>query len=123
MLHISDVHFKSPDCLDSWMDPDAPVRTRMMRDLTEQVQKQGQIDAILIGGDVAFKAAPDEYQTARACVQQLAQILGCSKERIFVVPGSRSGKIAMWLGCSAAAVKMARTVAVMGISVFQRSAG
>lgn len=88
MLHISDIHFKSPDCLDPWMDPDAPVRTRMMRDLTEQVQKQGKVGAILIGGDVAFKAAPDEYQTARAWIQQLAQISGCPKERIFVVPGN-----------------------------------
>jgi hypothetical protein len=88
MLHISDIHFKSPDCLDPWMDPDAPIRTRMMRDLTEQVRKQGQVGAILIGGDIAFKAALDEYQTARAWIQQLAQISGCPKERVFVVPGN-----------------------------------
>jgi len=88
MLHISDIHFKSPDCLDPGMDPDSPIRTRMMRDLTEQVQKLGNVGAILIGGDVAFKAAPDEYQTARAWIQQLAEISRCPKERIFVVPGN-----------------------------------
>ncbi len=88
MLHISDIHFKSPDCLDPWMDPELPVRTRMMRDLSEQVRKLGNVGAILIGGDIAFKAAPDEYQTARAWIQQLSQISGCPKERIFVVPGN-----------------------------------
>lgn len=88
MLHISDIHFKSPDCLDQWMDPDFPVRTRMMRDLTEQVRQLGKIGAILIGGDVAYKAAPDEYQTARAWIQQLSEISGCPKERVFVVPGN-----------------------------------
>lgn len=88
MLHISDIHFKSPDCLDQWMDPEFPIRTRMMRDLTEQVRKLGNVGAILIGGDIAFKAAPDEYQTARAWIQQLSQISGCPKERIFVVPGN-----------------------------------
>ncbi|MDB5916494.1 MAG: metallophosphoesterase [Massilia sp.] len=49
MLHISDIHFKSPDCLDQWMDPDFAIRTRMMRDLTEQVQNLGKVDAILVG--------------------------------------------------------------------------
>jgi predicted MPP superfamily phosphohydrolase len=88
MLHISDIHFKSPDCLDPEMDPDSSIRTRMMRDLTDQVQKLGEVGAILIGGDVAFKAAPDEYQTAREWIQQLAKISKCPKERIFVVPGN-----------------------------------
>jgi 3',5'-cyclic AMP phosphodiesterase CpdA len=88
MLHISDIHFKSPDCLDQWMDPDFAIRTRMMRDLTEQVQKLGKVGAILIGGDVAFKAARDEYQTARTWIQQLSEIVGCPKERVFVVPGN-----------------------------------
>lgn len=88
MLHISDIHFKSPDCLNQWMDPDFPIRTRMMRDLTEQLQTLGEVGAILIGGDVAFRAARDEYDTARAWIQQLAEISGCPKERVFVVPGN-----------------------------------
>ena len=88
ILHISDIHFKSPDCLDQWTDPDYPVRTRMMRDLAEQVRKLGKVGAILIGGDVAFRAAPDEYKTARDWIQQLSEISGCPKERVFVVPGN-----------------------------------
>lgn len=88
MLHISDIHFKSPECLDPSQDPDLAVRTRMMRDLVEQVSVLGEVGAILIGGDIAYKAHPDEYTTARNWILQLAEICGCTKERIFVVPGN-----------------------------------
>lgn len=37
ILHISDIHFKSPQCLDPAQDPDLAIRTRMMRDLAQQV--------------------------------------------------------------------------------------
>ncbi len=88
MLHISDIHFKSPECLDPYQDPDRPIRTRMMTDLDRQVKTLGHIGAILIGGDIAFKASQDEYTTAWEWIQQLAQISGCPLERIFVVPGN-----------------------------------
>lgn len=88
ILHISDIHFKSPQCLDPQQDPDFPIRTRMMRDLVKQVELLGEVGAILIGGDVAFKGAKDEYDTAWRWILQLAQISGCPMERIFVVPGN-----------------------------------
>lgn len=88
MLHISDIHFKSPECLDPAQDPDLAIRTRMMRDLAQQVGDLGEVGAILIGGDIAYKAAPDEYKTAWNWIQELAAISGCPKERIFVVPGN-----------------------------------
>lgn len=88
ILHISDIHFKSPQCLDPSQDPDLPIRTRMVRDLVKQVELLGEVGAILIGGDVAFKAAAEEYQTAWNWIQQLAAICGCPKERIFAVPGN-----------------------------------
>jgi calcineurin-like phosphoesterase family protein len=88
MLHISDIHFKSPECLDPWTDPHSSIRTLMMRDLAERVRVLGDVGAILVGGDIAFKADPAEYETARTWLQQLSQISGCPKERIFVVPGN-----------------------------------
>lgn len=88
ILHISDIHFRSPDCLKPDTDPDSAIRTRMMRDLAQQIDKLGRVGAILIGGDIAFKAAPDEYDTAWVWIKQLAEISGCPKERIFVVPGN-----------------------------------
>ena len=88
MLHISDIHFKSPECLQPDMDPDYSIRTRMMRDLQEQVKTLGNVGAILIGGDIAYRAAPAEYETAQVWIEQLADISGCPKQRIFVVPGN-----------------------------------
>jgi predicted phosphodiesterase len=88
MLHISDIHFKSPQCLVPDQDPDSAIRTRMMRDLNVQVNLLEPVGAILIGGDVAFKGAPDEYATAWKWIQQLAAITKCPLERIFVVPGN-----------------------------------
>jgi len=88
ILHVSDIHFRSPECLDPDTDPDFAIRTRMMRDLAQQVAELGEVDAILIGGDIAFKAAADEYATAWRWIQQLAGISGCPTNRIFVVPGN-----------------------------------
>lgn len=88
ILHISDIHFRAPECLSPDTDPDFAIRTRMMRDLAQQVGVLGNVGAILIGGDVAYKAAPDEYSKAWAWIQQLAEISGCPKSRIFVVPGN-----------------------------------
>lgn len=88
ILHVSDIHFRAPQCLKPETDPDVPIRTRMMQDLEAQVAKLGNVGAILIGGDVAFKAAPDEYETAWKWIQQLAAISGCPDGRIFVVPGN-----------------------------------
>ncbi len=85
---MSDIHFRSPECLKPDTDPDFAIRTRMMRDLAQQVGKLGTVGAILIGGDVAFKAAVEEYQTAWTWIQQLAAISGCPLSRIFVVPGN-----------------------------------
>lgn len=87
-LHISDIHFRSPDCLDPFTDPEFPIRTHIMRDLAQQIVERGNVEGILVGGDIAFKAAADEYVTAWKWLQQLAEISGCPKERIFVVPGN-----------------------------------
>lgn len=88
MLHISDIHFKSPECLDPFLDPEFAVRAIMMQDLSQQVRESGNVGAILVGGDIAYKAAHDEYESALNWLQQLAAISGCPKERIFVVPGN-----------------------------------
>jgi hypothetical protein len=87
-LHVSDIHFKAPECLDSDTDPDFSIRTRMVRDLTSRVAELGNVDGILVGGDVAFKADPDEYTVAWLWLQKLAEISGCPPGRIFVVPGN-----------------------------------
>ena len=61
----------------------------------------GPTHAILIGGDIAFKGAPEEYETARAWIEELALVAGCPPERIFVIPGNHDVDRAIILGMPA----------------------
>lgn len=88
LLHISDIHFREPDCVNPDLDPDRPYRTRMIQDVRQRVRATGPVGAMLIGGDVAFKGHPAEYEVAKAWIHDLADACGCHLERIFVVPGN-----------------------------------
>lgn len=87
ILHISDIHFKAPQCA-SEDDPNRPYRTRMVQDVKARCAQLGRIDALLIGGDIAYRADPIEYEAASKWLTELAQECGCPLERIFVVPGN-----------------------------------
>ncbi|KHA77239.1 hypothetical protein NC77_20330 [Janthinobacterium lividum] len=88
ILHLSDIHFRSPRCMRPDTDPDRPFRSRMLQDIRSQVTSLGPVDAILIGGDIAFKAAPDEYVAAMKWFEELLEVTGCHFERLYVVPGN-----------------------------------
>lgn len=70
------------------MDPDRPYRTRMVQDARSRVDRLGAVGAILVGGDVAFKGHPQEYEAAKTWIGELAQACGCPFERVFVIPGN-----------------------------------
>lgn len=88
LLHIADIHFTHPICL-TQNDPDRPYRTRLVQDARAEVRRLGQaVDAILVGGDIAYKGAPEEYEAALAWLLELAKAVGCPIGRILVVPGN-----------------------------------
>jgi predicted MPP superfamily phosphohydrolase len=70
------------------MDPDQPYRTRLIQDARDFAQKMGTVDAILVGGDIAFRGAPEEYAAALEWLKELSAQCGCPLERVFVVPGN-----------------------------------
>jgi hypothetical protein len=88
LLHISDIHFREPNCVNPDMDPDRPYRTRMIQDARERIERIGPLGAILIGGDVAFKGHPLEYEAAKSWIGELAEACGCPLERVFIIPGN-----------------------------------
>ena len=89
LLHISDIHFREPQCLRPATDPDRVYRTRMIHDLRVEIAKLGEpVGAILIGGDIAFKAHPVEYGAAEIWIKELAETTGCPFERVYVIPGN-----------------------------------
>ena len=89
LLHISDIHFTEPDCLEEETDQEHTIRMRVAGHLRSKVDEMGPVDVILVGGDIAFKGHPDEYKAATKWLHKLAEICGCSPtQRIFVVPGN-----------------------------------
>ena len=87
LLHVADIHFRHPECAGP-MDPDRPYRTMLLRHVKEQVSHLGSIDAILVGGDIAFRGIAEEYEAARLWLAELAEAGRCSLDDIFVVPGN-----------------------------------
>lgn len=88
LLHISDIHFRAPDCMNPALDADRPYRTRMVQDARARSGELGPVGAILIGGDIAFQGDPQEYQAAFTWFNELAEACGCPLERVFVIPGN-----------------------------------
>lgn len=89
ILHLSDIHFREPDCAHLDTDPDHVFRTHLIHHVRAMIERLGKIDAIVIGGDIAFKGDPAEYAVAKTWLLSLAEVCGCpGPERIFVVPGN-----------------------------------
>lgn len=87
LLHLSDIHFREPECLQPDTDVYKPTRTRLLADVVGLCCEK-HVDAILVGGDIAFKAHPDEFATATSWLKDLADRTGCRQDRIYVVPGN-----------------------------------
>lgn len=88
LLHISDIHFRTPDCLNPNLDPERPYRTRLLSDVRARTHDLGPVEAILVSGDIAFKGVAKEYEAALAWLKELAVACRCPLDRIFVTPGN-----------------------------------
>ena len=89
LLHLSDIHFRAPECLNPRIDPDVPFRSRLEADLVELCTKDGvAVDAILVGGDIAYKGDPEEYKVAKDWLLRVAARCGCKPSGILTVPGN-----------------------------------
>jgi predicted phosphodiesterase len=87
LLHVSDIHFRYPVCTRD-TDPDRPYRTRLVQDVKERRPRLGKIDAILVGGDIAYAGKDEEYIEAKKWLDELAAAAGCEPHRIYVIPGN-----------------------------------
>ena len=88
ILNVSDIHFRAPQCLKPDTDPDLPYRTLMLQDLQAQVKRHGDVGAILIAGDIAFKGDPEEYRVAEKWIHKLVDATNCDLGKVFVIPGN-----------------------------------
>lgn len=87
LLHISDIHFKDPLC-HSDEDPDLYFRDELVRHAGDQTRDLGDVDVILVSGDIAFCGIRSEYDAATKWLETLGTNVGCNKRRIYVIPGN-----------------------------------
>lgn len=88
LLHLSDIHFREPYCLNLETDQDHAVRQAMLNDIRAMVERLGPVNAILVSGDIAFKAHPQEYQIATQWLSEVTHVSGCREVDIYTVPGN-----------------------------------
>jgi predicted phosphodiesterase len=89
LLHISDIHFKKPYCLDRRKDLDWGVRDCLIEDakaIAKNTHKP--FDAILITGDIAYHGDREEFSVATDWLEEITKDLGLHPEDIYVVPGN-----------------------------------
>lgn len=87
LLHVSDIHFQHPDCHGP-LDPELPYREHLVQHAADRAGDLGDVQAILVTGDIAYCGIEEEYDEAQAWFDRLAQKVGCKLGRIYVVPGN-----------------------------------
>jgi len=88
LLHLSDIHFQEPYCLNLETDQDHPIRIALRNDLREMVSRIGKVDTILVSGDIAYKGNEEEYKVAAEWFSEITSIACCTKTAIYTVPGN-----------------------------------
>jgi calcineurin-like phosphoesterase family protein len=86
-LHLSDIHFKVFDG-DEDHDLESRVREQMVLDIQRVHEVVGNMDAILVLGDVAHSGQQDQYELASEFLDRVAGLIGCAADRVICVPGN-----------------------------------
>lgn len=86
-LHLSDIHFGvfggNPN-----HDLEARVRDLMLEDIRTVHGQVGDMDAVLVVGDIARTGAAGEYLVARDFLDRTCELVGCDNNRVVCVPGN-----------------------------------
>jgi len=79
VLHLSDLHFGTLEQATLWCG-------QLAEDLREL--DCARLDAVILSGDISNRAAPDEYDAAKALLAGLMAELDLPADRIILVPGN-----------------------------------
>ncbi|MCC5640702.1 metallophosphoesterase [Nostoc sp. CHAB 5844] len=80
ILHLSDLHFGTPDQAKLWSN-------QLASDLQNELDIS-QLDALILSGDIANKSTPAEYEAAQQFIYNLYQEFTLKSEKIIIVPGN-----------------------------------
>jgi hypothetical protein len=87
LIQVSDIHFRK-GVSDADTDPERPYRSKLVRDAELKRDSLGDVNAILVVGDIAYGGQPEEFIMAEEWLIELAEKSGCPKGGIYVVPGN-----------------------------------
>lgn len=84
ILHLSDIHFRVANAWDA-----VPVLRALTKFVGEQVAADGPPDLVALTGDLAFSGLAEEYELARAWLEEMWSTFGnLPKDRLLLVPGN-----------------------------------
>ena len=88
-LHLSDIHFQRES--GGRYDIDSDVRNELLLDVEQTAREFGQVDGVLISGDIAYRGVPAEYAHARDFLRELTDridIVETLETFVWCVPGN-----------------------------------
>lgn len=86
-LHLSDIHFLKGKS-NGVYDLDEDVRHQLEIDAKKVVNQIGDVNAIIVTGDIAYTGAFEEYILAKSWLEKLQRIVNCVPPIILTVPGN-----------------------------------
>ena len=87
LIHLSDIHFNMA-VAGTMYDLDRDLRNELERDSVRVRDIAGQVQGLLITGDIGFSGAPEEYRTALEWLDAYCSKVGCPSESVWCAPGN-----------------------------------
>jgi predicted MPP superfamily phosphohydrolase len=84
-VHLADIHFQVRRLV---YDLDRDLRNELERDALHMREQLPAPASILVGGDIAFNGAADEYEVAQEWIERLCPMLQTPIENVRCVPGN-----------------------------------
>lgn len=82
ILHLSDLHFGTPEQAKVWYN-------QLAGDLTNKKELNiSSLDALILSGDIANKSTSDEYEASQLFINNLCKEFPLKPEQIIIVPGN-----------------------------------
>jgi len=87
LLHLSDIHFRNRKT-GAQFDLEAQLRRSMLNDIESKPAHGASYDGLLITGDIAFSGKKEEYDRARAWLDEIYSKAGVLPVNTYVIPGN-----------------------------------
>lgn len=88
VLHLSDIHFSTTKKPFAMRIKHQDVREQVVKSLESLTAAERTMQAILLVGDIAFSASPDEYEEAYDWIERIRTLCNCRRESVLTVPGN-----------------------------------